>query len=55
MNSVSKNIGKQFYLQDPRIYKDLKKLNSSKNHNPIKKMVTELKRTFSKEEVQDPR
>jgi hypothetical protein len=35
-----------------RIYKDLKKLNSLKINEPIKKWATELDRNFSKEEFQ---
>jgi single-stranded DNA-specific DHH superfamily exonuclease len=35
-----------------RIYRELKKLNSPKINEPIKKWETELNRTFSKEEVQ---
>jgi murein L,D-transpeptidase YafK len=35
-----------------RIYRELKKLNSLKINEPIKKWATELDRTFSKEEVQ---
>jgi hypothetical protein len=35
-----------------RIYRKLKKLNSSKINEPIKKWATELNRTFSKEEIQ---
>jgi hypothetical protein len=35
-----------------RIYRELKKLNSLKINEPIKKWASELNRTFSKEEVQ---
>jgi hypothetical protein len=35
-----------------RIYRELKKLNSPKINEPIKKWATELNRTLSKEEVQ---
>jgi hypothetical protein len=35
-----------------RIYRELKKLNSQKTNDPIKKWVNELNRAFSKEEVQ---
>jgi hypothetical protein len=35
-----------------RIYRELKKLNSPKINEPIKKWATELNGTFSKEEVQ---
>jgi hypothetical protein len=35
-----------------RIYRELKKLNSSKINEPIKNWATELNRTFSKEEIQ---
>jgi hypothetical protein len=35
-----------------RIYRELKKLNSSKIDETIKKWATELNRTFSKEEIQ---
>jgi uncharacterized coiled-coil protein SlyX len=35
-----------------RIYSELKKLNPSKINEPIKKWITELNRTFSKEEIQ---
>jgi hypothetical protein len=34
-----------------RIYRELKKLNSPKINEPIKKWATELNRTFSKEEI----
>jgi hypothetical protein len=35
-----------------RIYRELKKLNSLKINEPIKKWATELNKTFSKEEIQ---
>jgi hypothetical protein len=35
-----------------RMYRELKKLNSLKINEPIKKWATELNRTFSKEEIQ---
>jgi hypothetical protein len=35
-----------------RIYRELKKLNSPEVNEPLKKWATELKRTFSKEEIQ---
>jgi hypothetical protein len=35
-----------------RIYRDLKKLNSPKINESIKKWATELNRNFSKEEIQ---
>jgi hypothetical protein len=35
-----------------RIYRELKKLNSPKINEAIKKWATELSRTFSKEEIQ---
>jgi hypothetical protein len=34
-----------------RIHRELKKLNSPKINEPIKKWATELKRAFSKEEI----
>jgi hypothetical protein len=35
-----------------RIYREIKKLNSPKINEPIKKWAMELNRTFSKEEIQ---
>jgi ribonucleotide reductase beta subunit family protein with ferritin-like domain len=35
-----------------RICRELKKLNSPKINEPIKKWATELNRTFSREEIQ---
>jgi hypothetical protein len=35
-----------------RIYRELKKLNSPKINEPIKKWATELNRTFSKDKIQ---
>jgi ribonucleotide reductase beta subunit family protein with ferritin-like domain len=35
-----------------RIYRQLRKLNSPNINEPIKKWTTELRRTFSKEEIQ---
>jgi hypothetical protein len=35
-----------------RIYREIKKLNSSKLNIPIKKRATELNRTFSKAKIQ---
>jgi hypothetical protein len=35
----------------PRIYRELKKLNSPRMNEPIKKWATELNRTFSKEKM----
>jgi hypothetical protein len=37
-----------------RMYRELKKLNSPKINDPIKKWATELNRTFSKEESKWP-
>jgi hypothetical protein len=34
-----------------RIYRELKKLNSPKIHEPVKKWASELNRIFSKEEI----
>jgi hypothetical protein len=46
---VGKNIRWLYITQ--RIYRKLKKLNSPKINEPIKKWATELNRAFSKEEV----
>jgi hypothetical protein len=35
-----------------RVYRELKKVNSPKINEPIKKWASEIKRTFSKEEIQ---
>jgi single-stranded DNA-specific DHH superfamily exonuclease len=35
-----------------RIYRELKKLNSPKTNEPIKKWASELNKTFSKKEIQ---
>jgi hypothetical protein len=42
------------YISDKglRIYRELKKLSCRRINEPIKKWATELKRTFSKEEIQ---
>jgi hypothetical protein len=44
----------QLYIKGliTRIYRELKKLNSPKINEPIKKRENELDRTFSKEEIQ---
>jgi hypothetical protein len=47
---VGKNIRWLYITQ--RIYRKLKKLNSPKINEPIKKWATELNRTFPKEEIQ---
>jgi hypothetical protein len=39
------------YTSKNRIYRELKKLNSPKINEPIKKWATELNRNFSKEDV----
>jgi hypothetical protein len=53
---VGENICQLYYLLDKglitRIYRELKKLNSPKINEPIKKWATELNRTFSKKEIQ---
>jgi hypothetical protein len=53
-HTVGKNICQLYIRQrtDTRIYRELKKLNSPKINEPIKKWATELNRTFSKEEIQ---
>jgi hypothetical protein len=38
-----------------RIYREIKKLDSPKINEPIKKWASEVKRTFSKEEIQMPK
>jgi hypothetical protein len=38
-----------------RIYRDLKKLNSPKINEPIKKWITELNRTFQKKKFKWPK
>jgi hypothetical protein len=53
---VGKNIC-QLYIRQrtfliARTYRELKKLNSPKINDPIKKWSTELNRTFSREEIQ---
>jgi hypothetical protein len=44
----------QLYIKGliTRIYRELKKLNSLKINEPIKKWGSELNKTFSKEEIQ---
>jgi phage-related tail protein len=39
-------------IYNPRIHRELKKLNSPKINEPVKKWASELNRTFSKEEIQ---
>jgi hypothetical protein len=46
---VGENISS--YTSHPRIYRELKKLNSPKINEPIKKWATEQNKTFSKEEI----
>jgi hypothetical protein len=49
---VGENIHWLYIRQRTRIYRELKKLNSPKINEPIKKWATELNRPFSKEELQ---
>jgi ribonucleotide reductase beta subunit family protein with ferritin-like domain len=50
---VGKNICQQYNKGlITRIFRELKKLNSHKINEPIKKWATELNKTFSKEEIQ---
>jgi hypothetical protein len=58
MEEATQRMGENFanYTSDrsltARIYKELKKLNSPKINDPMKKWANELNRDFSKEEVQ---
>jgi hypothetical protein len=38
-----------------KIYRELKKLNSSKINEPIKKWATEVNRTFQKKKLKSPK
>jgi hypothetical protein len=51
---VGENICQMYIRQRliTRIYRELKKVNSPKINEPIKKWATELNRTFPKEEIQ---
>jgi hypothetical protein len=51
---VGENICQLYIRQrtDNQNYRELKKLNSPKTNEPIKKGASELNRTFSKEEMQ---
>jgi hypothetical protein len=49
---MGENLCKLLIRLIARIYRELKKLNSPKINDPIKKWASELNRTFSKEEVQ---
>jgi hypothetical protein len=46
---VGENICQLYIRQRTIIYRELKKLNSSKSNEPIKKWASELNRTLSKE------